>query len=174
MNQSRQYKEDAVSPGQAGRSGARRWLLLSLLVAVVGIGLSVLAFQLLLTREQRLAEVQFQHDSARRVEAVHRVMRDRVSAVAMLSAYYAGSEVVHRREFDTFVVPLLRHREGVQFVGWAPSVSAGTSRSLRASGPEERISEIPDYGARRSRPSCSRRQASGIFPDPFHPTVAAE
>jgi PAS domain S-box-containing protein len=102
----------------------RRRLWLSLVVAVSGITVSLLFFGLLRRQERQLVDAQFRYDAEKRVEAVEHALNERLSAVGTLVTYFAGSELVERKEFDTFVEPLLEKHGGIQALGWAPRIRA--------------------------------------------------
>jgi PAS domain S-box-containing protein len=102
----------------------RRRLWLSFLIAGCGIVLSCLFCAILRQQEQQLAVVQFQYDAEKRVQAIQIAMSNRMITVGTLATYFAGSELVERSEFDTFVEELLRDRSGIQALGWAPRIRA--------------------------------------------------
>lgn len=125
MGQPVQHGDGAWSPGKNGLLGLRwRRLLLSLIVVIVGVVLSLLFSRLLVTQEERLAEAQFRYDAARRVDMIQRGDPS-ARALNMLAAYYAGSEVVERGEFHTFVKPLLEKPQGIVALGWTPHILTG-------------------------------------------------
>jgi PAS domain S-box-containing protein len=112
-------------PSKSGLLGVGwRRLLLSLVVAAIGITLSALFSWLLLRQESQLAEAQFRYDAARRVELIQRAVTYRLGELETLAVYYAGSELVERNEFHTFAKPLLEKRPGVVAFGWAPHIRA--------------------------------------------------
>ena len=127
---------------KSGLSGVGwRRLLLSLIVAIAGVLLSFVVSWLLLRQEERLAEARFRYDAARRVEAIQRAVTDRVGALSTLAVYYAGSELVERREFHTFVKPLLEKRPGIVAFGWAPHIRASQRQAHEQFARSEGVSK---------------------------------
>ena len=120
----RRYFEGSSSSNRGLLGVGRRRLLLSLIVAAIGITLSALFSWLLLRQEEQLAEAQFRYDAARRVEMIERGVTYRLGELETLAVYYAGSELVERNEFRTFAKPLLEKRPGVVAFGWAPHIRA--------------------------------------------------
>ncbi len=83
----------------------------------------MLLAQMLRDQGRRLTAVHFQRDAERRIEAIQYTAFDRLSVVDIIEAFYAGSELVERREFRTFTGPLMQRFQGVQMLGWAPLVA---------------------------------------------------
>ncbi len=133
---------DHVWPSNTNGGIGLGWrpLLLSVIVAIAGVMLSFLFSWLLLRQEQRLAAAQFRYDAARRVETIQRAVTDRLSALNTLAVYYAGSELVERDEFRTFVKPLLEKRPGIMALGWAPRILTGQRQAYEQSLRKEGIS----------------------------------
>lgn len=126
-------------------------LLLSLVVALLGVVLSLVFSWLLTNQEQRLAEAQFRYDAARRVNLIQRAVTEQLNDVNMLAVYYAGSELVERHEFHTFATKLLDKHSGIAAVGWAPHILAGQRQAqeqfVRSEGiTNYRISERDQQG----------------------------
>ena len=112
------YDPDVSAATEAGAFGSRRRrLLLSFVIAVGGIALSCLFFACCSGRSSSWPSVQFQYDAEKRVEAIQRALNDRLSTIGTLATYFAGSELVERKEFDTFVEPLLAEPRGSSSVG---------------------------------------------------------
>ena len=113
--------------------------------------ISLLLAQMLRDQERRLTAVQFQHDAERRIEAIQHVALERSSVVDIIEAFYAGSELVERKEFRAFTGPLLQRIPGVQVIGWAPLVAekerVAHEQAVRADGfPNYGITEHDDRG----------------------------
>jgi PAS domain S-box-containing protein len=103
----------------------RRRLLLSLAIAVAGVTLSLLLFDLLRDREQKIARTEFAGSADRQIREIQSAVIDRLGTINTLATYYAGSELVERKEFRVFVKPLLQKRPGIQALGWAPRIPEG-------------------------------------------------
>lgn len=129
------------------KDGLRRlgWhrLLLSAAIALGGVILSLFLFGLLRNWEHETAKAQFQASADRRFQAIQSALNDRLTATNTLATYFAGSEVVDRKEFRIFVKPLLEEHPGVLALGWAPHIQASQrlsyEQAVRADG-------IPRYG----------------------------
>jgi PAS domain S-box-containing protein len=89
-----------------------------------GVAISLLLGWLLSVREEKLAEVQFNLDASKRIEALRRAVVDRLGVVSTVGAFFAGSETVDRKEFHTFTVPLIRNHPGTHSLMWAPRIPA--------------------------------------------------
>jgi PAS domain S-box-containing protein len=126
MNWPGPHHSGASLPTEVGMSVSHRHRLwLSLVVAAGGITVSFLFFGLLRGQERDLAESQFRHDAEKRMDAVQHALNDRLNTVGTLARYFASSELVERREFHTFVTPLLTRHLGIDALGWAPRIKAG-------------------------------------------------
>ena len=115
-----------VSPSldaPAHRSGWRRFAL-CLCVSLGGIAISALVSWLLSAREEKLAEVQFKLDAGKRIEAIQRAAVDRLGTVSTVAAFFAGSQLVERKEFHTFTVPIMEGHPGTVALMWAPRIPA--------------------------------------------------
>ena len=69
-------------------------------------------------------EARFQRDAKDRIDAIQREAADRLSAVRVVSAFFAGPGLIQREEFREFVEPLLEDFEGVGALAWVPRVSS--------------------------------------------------
>jgi PAS domain S-box-containing protein len=140
MDRPAQDYDSVWSSGKNGLLGLqRRRLPLSLIVVSVGVVLSFLFSRLLVRQEERLAEAQFRYDAARRVDTIQRAITDRLGDLNTLAAYYAGSEVVERKEFHTFVKPLLENPQGIVALGWAPHILTGQRQAHEQFARSERV-----------------------------------
>ncbi len=48
---------------------------------------------------------------------------DRFATLKFVSSFYAGSEVVERHEFKSFMQPILKEKADIEFLAWLPRVS---------------------------------------------------
>jgi len=125
MSQRGRHYDGLWRPTEDGLSSlGRRRLLLSFAIALSGAVRSFRLFGVLWNREPQIAAAQFPGSADRRVQAIQNAMIDRLSTIGTLATYYAGSELVERREFPTFVKPLLEKHTGIQALGWAPRIRA--------------------------------------------------
>ncbi len=74
-------------------------------------------------QERRFIAMHFEHDAERRIGMIRHAVINRLSIVHVIEAFYAGSELVERKEFSTFIKPLSQRFQGVRVLGWAPLVA---------------------------------------------------
>ena len=79
--------------------------------------------------------------------ALQRNIDDLLQALRSVTYFYSGSEFVDRREFATFVEPLLRRYEGLQALEWIPRVR-GSERHIYES--QARADGFADFVIRES------------------------
>ena len=103
----------------------RRRLLLSFLVAIVGVAVSISLFSLMRMQELDVAKEQFLRSGERRAEVLQHEVSQQLNAVNTLAAFFAGSNLVERNEFRTFVQPLIDEDGGILALGWAPRIRGG-------------------------------------------------
>lgn len=109
-------------PGE-GKAAWRRHGPLALLVAAVGLTLSLLLGFVLLERDrQAVAEALGAYVEAR-AQAIESVFVELEGAGAALEAYFAGSALVEWHEWPAFAQPLMAHKPLVMALQWAPRVS---------------------------------------------------
>lgn len=148
---SRHHRAACTSPTKTGAFSWGGRLSLILVVAATGIAFSCLFFWLLRSQELRYAEEGFRHEAAERVDAVDKAIIDRLGMIHTLAAFYAGSELIDRKEFQTFVRPLLKRHADVQSLGWAVRIPASQreayEQAVRLDGfPKYEIMERTDRG----------------------------
>lgn len=143
-----------ATPGEAGaatRRSHRPSMVLVVCIAVGGVVLSSFLYLLLSAWESRLAEARFRLDAEKRVEAIHRAFDYRLGVVQSLGAFFAGSNLVERREFRTFTKPSLGIHSGTLALGWAPAVpsvqrSAHIQAAREEGFPQYQITERDSRG----------------------------
>ncbi len=152
------------------RLGRRRFLL-CLLIAIAGVVVSLSLARLHWRQESQFAEICFKHDAQRRIEAIQQAAVDRLNLIAILEAFYAGSELVERGEFHTFADSLLPRFQGVRMLGWAPLVSGGQRRAFEKAVREDGFPqyEIIERGRRGQFVSAGERDeyCPILFVEPF-------
>ena len=95
-----------------------------LLVACIGIGLSVLLFGFVRGWEQRKVKTDFQRAGEIWVSDLTRAFDHHLLELEAIGAFYAGSQEVTRSEFCTFVKPFLAWCRDIQALEWIPRVPA--------------------------------------------------
>ena len=120
MSGSRPHDRGVSLPMEAGaRNAHRRRVLLCLVIAIAGIALCFLFFSLMRIRELDVAKEQFLRSGERRAEVLQHEVTEQLNTVNTLVAFFAGSNLVERKEFHTFVEPLLKEHDNVVAMGWA-------------------------------------------------------
>jgi PAS domain S-box-containing protein len=100
----------------------RRVVLWSL--AVAGLVAGIVAYVLLRWSEDRAIAVGFRSEAQQRISAINRELGRSMSVLRVAVAFFDASRSVERDEFQAFVVPLVSGRAGVEYLAWAPRVTA--------------------------------------------------
>jgi len=110
--------------------GRRRWLVA--LIGVLGAGISVTTWRVLVVHENDLVKTQFEADADARIRAVGRRLDKAVEVIHFLSAFYNSSRDVERGEFHEYTERILiRHRGEICALEWLQRVAA-TDQSTAA------------------------------------------
>ncbi len=128
------------SAGKQPAGRYRRWLVAA--TGVAGLAVSVAIWQGLAARERELIQTRFKLDAEARIRSMEREFRKDLEVVHYLSAFYAGSETVSRREFRTFAGSVLPRYRDVQTLEWIPRVAAAKRAEHEAATGQE---GYPDY-----------------------------
>lgn len=115
------------------RRFGRRWLI-PVLVALVGLGASVIAWQWLRSRDEQLVRSDFRSDAAQQAQVIQFELDEQLGVLRALSALYTAIPNVSRSDFDEFASPFLVERRSVQGLFWAPRVSAAERATHEAQG----------------------------------------
>ena len=125
-----QYQCSVSVPKKARVPGSRRRrMLLSLVIALGGIGLFFLFFSTMRIWELEIAKEQFLRSGERRAEVLQHEVTEQLNTVNMLAAFFAGSNLVERNEFHVFVKPLIKEHENIVAMGWAPCIQSAQRRA---------------------------------------------
>ena len=95
-----------------------------LLVAAIGIALSVVAFSLLLNFERNDIMDAFERTAGDRALALAHSIADNVETLEDIESLYKASAEVERHEFRAFIEHELEERPGIQALEWIPRVLA--------------------------------------------------
>lgn len=90
---------------------------------ILAAAVSVLAFLLVRSQENRTFEAQFEIDSADRVRAIQQEMRLNLELLQSVLSFYMASKEVDRGEFERFLETSVATHPGVQALQWAPLVA---------------------------------------------------
>lgn len=112
-------------PLLAGQRPRLQRILRGILAMLIGILVSLLLAGLMWFRERDAAHKQFLRDGSERNVALQQALDDQLESIGALAAYFHSSQEVDRKEFHTFVAPLLRKYSSIQAIGWAPLAKGG-------------------------------------------------
>ncbi|MCU7936639.1 MAG: CHASE domain-containing protein [Candidatus Thiodiazotropha sp. (ex Dulcina madagascariensis)] len=120
------------------------------LVALIGVSISIAIFVQSLNWEKRQVEIAFQEASQDRISAIQREIKHFLGIVQDIASFFEASEIVGRREFRKFVGPALKNQAGIKALEWVPVVPAADRPAFleqaRESFPPFRITEIDIAG----------------------------
>jgi PAS domain S-box-containing protein len=118
-----QYRCRVSAPKEVGLSSSRRRrLALVFVIALGGIAISFSSFLAMRIRELAIAKDQFLLSGERRAEVLQNEVAEQLNVVNVLAAYFAGSNLVERKEFHTFAEQLLKEQKNIVVMGWAPHI----------------------------------------------------
>jgi PAS domain S-box-containing protein len=92
------------------------------LVACAGIAVSLALFSNEMKREQKQIQISFNRASEDRISSLQRGIEESLQELESISAFYAASRSVTRKEFHEFVQPFIIHNPSIQALAWAPRV----------------------------------------------------
>ena len=147
----------------------RRHHALVLLVACLGVVLSLLAFQSAQARESHRVQVDFERDAGSIILIFEKSIYANLGVLDSIGSLYAASEFVERGEFRTFVTHGMLQRPGIQALEWVPRVPASQRKGYEESARNE---GYPDF-------QIVERQAQGdlvpaAFRDEYFPVYYVE
>ncbi len=144
-------------------------ILRGFLASLIGVVVTFLLSGLIWIREKDAAQSQFLRDASERNVALQQALDDQLDSIGTIAAYFQSSQSVDRKEFHSFVAPLLRKYSGIQAIGWAP-------REKLDSGPHKPDPLVHDANnnAKEPRPSHAgnrprKSKYSVLFIEPFAP-----
>ncbi len=102
-----------------------RWRYVPPVAAIlIGIGLSVLTFFAVYTREYKEMRLTFEQEAGERYDSLKREIEFDLHTLEALTAFYQASRDVDRSSFRNFVKPLLDRHQSIQALEWIPRVTA--------------------------------------------------
>ncbi len=114
---------------------AYRWVAV---MALLGVLLSVMAFQYSKQREEARLRMQFSHLAQERVLRLQAALDQSLTVLTSLRGLFDASETVTRAEFRVMTAPILERDPDIMALNWAPRVMApdrvGMERKLRHDG----------------------------------------
>ena len=95
-----------------------------LLVLLLGVGLSVLAFRPVQTWAMHRVQDDFEREGRDRIQSLEKTIYGNLGVLQSIGSLYAASNFVERDEFRTFVRYGMLERPGIQALEWIPRVPA--------------------------------------------------
>ena len=99
---------------------SRYWVVI--LIAAVGVGLSIVAFFYLRTSQRDLIQAAVQAETGQRIRAVENRFGDHFRAVYQLSSFVSESVPGTRADFETVVQRIMERNPAWKRVMWVPRV----------------------------------------------------
>jgi len=150
----------------------RRQYLFVVVLACLGVTLSVASFKFVLGQEKHERQVAFEHAATTATGAIQHSLHMNMMALQSVTSLYAASDTVERAEFRTFVSPILSRRKSLQALEWIPRVPhaerAKYEAAVRNEGyPEFRIvqQEVQDAMAPAAR---DQEHFPVYYLEPYH------
>ncbi|MBI4341032.1 MAG: CHASE domain-containing protein [Candidatus Omnitrophica bacterium] len=116
--------------------------LSALLVVLVGIVFSLLAFHGAQSAERQRRYAAFQEQAAQLAAAVQQQFDEAVEALESTGAFYASSESVSREAFRFFVRGLLAKRPALHALAWAPLVPAAERSTVEEAARQDGLADF--------------------------------
>ncbi|HUT94750.1 MAG TPA: response regulator [Thermoguttaceae bacterium] len=150
-------KHDELRPRRtSGRfAGRRRWLVMA--IGLAGLGVTAAVWQGLVARERPLRQAEFKRVADAQVRSIERRLNQHVEVVFSLSAFYAASQAVERGEFRQFTESLLPRYQEIQALAWVPRVAGSNAPGAEEARTEHEATvraegaEYEDYQIRELR-----------------------
>jgi hypothetical protein len=147
----------------------RRWVIATLLiVGIVGIGLSVSTWKVVLDLEDRDANREFKVRASNHAALLQRGIDEYLSKLVAIRALFDGSPVqIDRGEFATYTSAITVNQTAIHNLSWVPRVDGAARKAheqeaIREGLTDYRISDDADWPP-RDQPGPRR-----IFPQILH------
>ncbi len=126
----------------------------SIVVLIVGIISSIIAFVIVSENETTRANTAFTTEAGVHADSISNAFSRIVFAIESVGALYDASVTVSQREFSSFTAPLLDRFPAIAALSWAPLVPHGERKSF-------------EQGARKMFPGyrITERSAQGVMED---------
>ena len=120
------------------------------LVALVGLSISIAVLIQSLNWERRQVEIAFHEAAQDRILLIQREVKFSLGIIRDIASFFEASETVGRREFRKFVGPALKNHAGIKALAWVPRVPSKDYAPFldraRKSFPPYQIKEPGDKG----------------------------
>lgn len=120
----------------------RRQYLVVVVLACLGITLSVISFKFVLGQEEHKQRVAFEHAAATATGALKHSLHMNMMVLQSVISLYAASNTVHRDEFHKFVSPILSQRKSLHALEWIPRIPHAERAKYEAAARNE---GYPDF-----------------------------
>ncbi len=98
-------------------------------ILIVGVGLSIATFSIVRNWEHRRVREELLQQVDNLATTLTYNLEDKLEAANVIAAFYNASNQIDRREFQTFVRPILSRYEGIYGLSWVAKVTAAQRRS---------------------------------------------
>ena len=126
------------------RRWRRRGWALALFLGVAGTAISVGVAWLLSNEDQTLLVSRFHSHAGRRVGVIARELKERLGTADTLAAFFEGSSLVMRKEFDTFSARIQQRHPSIEMLAWAPRVAVAQRGRVRTIASHAGRGELPN------------------------------
>ena len=120
----------------------KRQYVIILVLASIGLTLSVLSFKFVMSQEKLEQEAAFEHAATTAARALEHSLHMNMMTLQSVNALYAASHTVERDEFHKFVTPILSQRKSLQALEWVPRVPHAERAKYEAAA---RTEGYPDF-----------------------------
>ena len=121
------------------------------LILIVGLIISFSLYGYLVESEKRIAVENFNRAATERINKIQDKIKNKLTLIKSIVAFYNGSSHVSNKEFHTFINHVSKDGESIQSLEWIPVISADKRRdyvnSIQKEGfPSFRITEKNNQG----------------------------
>jgi PAS domain S-box-containing protein len=112
------------------------------LIALLGVVLSALAFNFINNHEHHKLITAFKLASISRVDAIERSIELNLAIIQGTKAFYESQHHVSRDSFQKFVTPIIKHNPAIRALEWIPKVSHLKRKNFENTAREEGFSDF--------------------------------
>ncbi len=112
-----------------------RAFIMPLLIGIIGISASISGHLILKNLQKQQTEQEILAENRTNILSIERYIKDHLEILNSLKGFFDASENVDRKEFSTFVRPILKGHNNIQSLEWVPKISDAERNSY-----EEKLS----------------------------------
>ncbi|MCK4865141.1 MAG: CHASE domain-containing protein [Gammaproteobacteria bacterium] len=121
------------------------------LILIVGLSISFSLYGYLVESEKRIAVENFNRAATERINKIQDKIKNKLTVIKSMVAFYNGSSYVSNKEFHTFINHISKNGESIHALKWLPAISTDKRRdyvdSIQKAGfPSFRIIEKNKQG----------------------------